>query len=240
MNQIIKRLVLYGPLMIAMGTGWAQDEPPYDGLKKCKSCHEAQYESWLETDHAQAMKSLEAGEEAEAKEKAGLDPDKDYTEDPDCVGCHVTGYEKDGGYEIGRSGRVNKYLRGVGCESCHGPGSEYKDVHRDAAEKFDESQETTPREELAEEGQVLVEEEFEERCNACHLNYEGSPWPHAKEPYTPFTPEVDPKYEFKFKEAVRNDEAMHKHYKLEGIFSGGPVASFHKEFQEHAAPPKKE
>jgi hypothetical protein len=234
----MKRLVFYGLFSIAMGTTWAQDELSYNGLKECKSCHDAQYESWLETGHGQAMKTLEAGEAAEAKEKAGLDPDEDYTEDPDCVGCHVTGYEKEGGYEIDGSERLNKFLRGVGCESCHGAGSEYEGIHRDAAKKFDNSQKSTPRKDLVEMGQVLTDEEFEERCNACHLNYEGSPWPHAKEPYTPFTPKVDPKYEFKFKEAVRNDGAMHEHYKLEGIFSGGPVASFHEEFQKHATPPE--
>ena len=239
MNQIIRYTFFYTLLAIAMGTVWAQGEPPYDGLKKCKSCHESQYDSWLETDHGQAMKSLEPGEEVEAKEKAGLDPDEDYTEDPDCVGCHVTGFRKDGGYEIDLSNRLKKYLQGVGCESCHGPGSRYKHNHKDAAKKFEESQETTSRQELAAIGQVFTDKEFEERCNACHLNYEGSPWPHAKEPYTPFTPEVDPKYEFNFEEAVHNDEAMHKHYKLEGVFSGDPVASFHEEFQKHAAPPQK-
>jgi hypothetical protein len=237
MSQIIVRLVFYGLLMVVMGAVEAQ-EATYDGLKKCKSCHKSQYDSWLETGHGQAMKSLEAGEKTEAKEKAGLDPDEDYTEDPDCVGCHVTGYEKEGGYDIDNPEQINKFLRGVGCESCHGPGSEYKKLHRTAGEKFDESKQTTPRKELAEAGQVLADEEFEERCNACHLNYEGSPWPHAEEPYTPFTPEVDPKYEFKFKEAVRDDSAMHKHYKLKDIFTGDPVISFREEFQKDAEPPE--
>lgn len=239
MNQTTRGVLFCGLLAIIMGTALAEDEQPYDGLKKCKSCHEPQYESWLETGHGQAMESLEPGERAEAKEKAGLDPDEDYTEDPDCVGCHVTGYEQEGGYEIDGSERLNKYLKGVGCESCHGPGSRYKHDHKEAADKFEETQETTPRQELAEVGQVFTDEGFEERCNACHLNYEGSPWPHAQEPYTPFTPEVDPKYEFKFKEAVHDDEAMHEHYKLEGVFSGEPVASFHEEFQKKATPPKK-
>jgi hypothetical protein len=237
MSQMITRLVFYGLLITVMGTVWAQ-EPRYDGLKKCKSCHKSQYDSWLETGHGQAMKSLEAGEKTEAKEKAGLDPDEDYTEDPDRVGCHVTGYEKEGGYSMDNPERLNKFLIGVGCESCHGPGSLYKKLHRTAGEKFDESQEATPRKELADLGQALADEEFEERCNACHLNYEGSPWPHAEEPYTPFTPEVDPKYEFKFKEAMRDDKAMHKHYKLEGVFSGSPVVSFREEFQKDAEPPE--
>ncbi len=238
MNQITQRLVFYGLPAVAMGTAWAGNKPPYDGLRRCKSCHDAQYESWLEPDHRQIMTVLEAGEKAQVKKKVGLDPAKDYTEDPDCIGCHVTGYGEEGGYEIDNPERLSQYLRGVGCESCHGPGSEYERGRRSAAERVDKLQEPTLREELAENGQVLSDKEFEERCNACHLNYGGSPWPYAKEPYTPFTPKVDPKYAFKFKEAVRNDEAMHKHFKLKGIFLGKLVASFHNEFQKHATPPK--
>ena len=30
--------------------------------------------------------------------KAKLDPKKDYTKDKDCVGCHVDGFGKEGGY----------------------------------------------------------------------------------------------------------------------------------------------
>jgi len=84
-------------------------------------------------------------------------------------------------------------------------------------------------------GQVLMDKGFEERCNVCQMSYQDSPWPHAKKP---FTPKVDSKYKFKFKEAVRNNGAIHKHYKLDAIFSGNPVASFHEEFQKQATPPK--
>ena len=61
----------------------------FEGRKKCSSCHKSQAKSWAETAHAKAMESLKPGERKEAKEKAGLDPDLDYTEDKDCVGCHV-------------------------------------------------------------------------------------------------------------------------------------------------------
>lgn len=223
MNQIAQRLVFYGLPTAAMGAAWAGDRLTCDSLRKCKSCHSAQHESWLKADHAQAMTALKASE----KKRAGLDPERDYTEDPGCIGCHATGYEQGGGYEVNNPERLNEYLRGVGYESCHGPGSEYKWIHRFAAKKFNKSRKFTLRKELAEHGQVLLGEEFEEHCHACHLNYEGPSWPHAEEPYTLFTPEIEPKYEFKFKEVVRNDEAVHKHYKLKGIFVGKPVASFH-------------
>lgn len=68
------------------------------------------------------------------------------------------------------------------------------------------------------------------------MNYEGSPWQGAKEPYTPFTPKVDEKYAFDFEKAVRDDKAMHSHFKLEGTFTGEPMPAFHKEFQAKAKP----
>lgn len=82
--------------------------------------------------------------------------------------------------------------------------------------------------------------QFIERCNACHMSYEGSPWPNSSKPYTPFTPEVDPKYTFDFDKAVRNHDAMHQHYKLVGVFTGPPLPPFHQEFQKAAQPASEE
>jgi hypothetical protein len=217
-------LILSSPNLAVAG------EIPYDGLKKCKGCHKSQYKSWRQTAHAKAFESLEAGAKEEAKAKAGLDPEQDYTEDKDCVACHVTGFGEEGGYEIDDP---SKYTVDVGCETCHGPGSEYRRLHRKAADKFEKSKETTPRQVLADAGE---EYEFIERCKSCHMNYEGSPWPGAAEPYTPFTPEVDPKYGFDFDKHVRDEKAMHEHFKLEGMFTGPPLPPFHQEFQDTAKP----
>ncbi len=217
-------------MVLALGMTCAGGEPPYDGRRKCVSCHKSQAESWEQTAHARAMESLAPGEKAEAKRQAGLDPDEDYTGDPDCVGCHTTGYGRDGGYEIDDP---DEHLADVGCEACHGPGSVYRRLHRKHGDRFERHGETFPRAELVEAGQDF---EFEERCNACHLNYAGSSWPGAREPYTPFTPEVDPKYRFEFERAVRDDEAMHAHFKLGGTYVGEPLPPFHEEFQRDAQP----
>lgn len=216
-------------LCIAMLFAWsAHAEPSYDGRKKCSSCHKSQYQSWRKTAHAKALESLKPDVKAEAKRKAKLDPKKDYSADKECVGCHVTGFGKDGGYDP-RDPSI--YLVGVGCESCHGPGGEYRLLHRKAALAFEKSKETMPRAALAEAGEDF---DFVERCNACHFNYEGSGWKGAAKPHTPFTPKVDPKYAFDFAKAVRDDKAMHEHYKLDGVFTGGPVPRFRAEFQSKA------
>ena len=51
-------------------------------------------------------------------------------------------------------------------------------------------------------------------------------WKGVKKPYTPFTPKVDKKYAFNFEKSVRNNKAMHEHFKLAGTFNGPPTRSF--------------
>jgi len=94
----------------------------YVGSKKCKMCHLKEWKSWAETKMARSFEVLKAGGRAEAKTRAGLDPARDYTADPACVPCHVTGHGKPGGFVDIAS---TPDLAGVGCEVCHGPGGTY-------------------------------------------------------------------------------------------------------------------
>jgi hypothetical protein len=94
----------------------------YVGNGKCKPCHSQQFKSWDTTRMAKAYQILKPGERAEAKKKAGLDPKKDYTTDAKCLPCHTTGYGEPGGFV---SFEKTPALVGVGCEMCHGAGSEY-------------------------------------------------------------------------------------------------------------------
>ena len=58
-------------------------------------------------------------------ERAETDPERygwPVTKYPDCVSCHVVGYGEQSGFvDIATS----KGLESVGCEQCHGPGSEH-------------------------------------------------------------------------------------------------------------------
>jgi len=54
--------------------------------------------------HATAWKTLE---------------DRGQQFDLDCIGCHVTGWDRPGGSNLAH----NDKLRDVQCETCHGPGS---------------------------------------------------------------------------------------------------------------------
>ena len=97
-------------------------EHAYVGNKKCKMCHMKEWKSWAETNMAKAYETLKPGVRAEKKKAAGLDPDKDYTTDANCVRCHTTGHGEAGGFVDMES---TPELAGVGCEMCHGAGGTY-------------------------------------------------------------------------------------------------------------------
>jgi hypothetical protein len=79
----------------------------YTGSKSCKDCHKYEYDKWSTKSHAHAYATLErAGSEF----------------DPECVVCHVVGLKYEGGFV---SEQETADLKDVGCEVCHGPGSEH-------------------------------------------------------------------------------------------------------------------
>lgn len=82
----------------------ADGAPGYIGAQSCKGCHEAAYDMWQDTPHADAYHTLQA---------------RDKAYDLDCIACHVTGYAQPGGSTLGHTDG----LEDVQCESCHGPGS---------------------------------------------------------------------------------------------------------------------
>lgn len=104
----------------------AEEKPNYIGAAKCgKMCHNsekkgAQYTKWQQGPHAKAFKTLETDKAKEVAKKAGIEGDPQKT--ASCVKCHVTAH----GVADERLESTFKKDKGVQCESCHGPGSEYK------------------------------------------------------------------------------------------------------------------
>jgi hypothetical protein len=82
----------------------ADGQASYMGIENCTSCHAEERAVWDKTLHAKAYETLQ---------KQAVEYNLD------CVGCHVTGYEKPGGSTVTF---VDK-LKAVQCEVCHGPGS---------------------------------------------------------------------------------------------------------------------
>jgi len=77
------------------------------GSESCRSCHQYEHQQWRTTAHAHAYATLE---------KVGSQFD------PECVICHVVGMEYESGFI---SQEQTADLKDVGCENCHGPGSEH-------------------------------------------------------------------------------------------------------------------
>jgi nitrate/TMAO reductase-like tetraheme cytochrome c subunit len=110
------------------GSGMAQEkkaEFKYVGAAACKACHTAPasgaaYKIWSESAHAKAFEALATPAALEiAKAKGIADPQKAA----ECVKCHVTA---PGAAAAKLETTFKPNVDGVGCESCHGPGSGYK------------------------------------------------------------------------------------------------------------------
>ncbi|MCK5194549.1 MAG: cytochrome c family protein, partial [Desulfobulbaceae bacterium] len=142
------------------------------GTKACKKCHIKQYKSWAKTNMSRAYDILKPNERTEAKKKVGLDPEKDYTKDSECLPCHTTGYGRPGGFI---NSEETPQLVGISCESCHGAGKEYtKKQYMHSKNK------EYKRVDIVKVG--LVSPVTSERCTAsCHN--EKSPFFNKDEPF---------------------------------------------------------
>ena len=71
----------------------------------CGACHQDRLASWAFDGHARAVESLAS---------------RQSTENPECVGCHTTGFGRPGGFSEVSVGASSAF-RDVQCEACHGP-----------------------------------------------------------------------------------------------------------------------
>ena len=85
--------------------GWGHS--PYISADACYNCHEIEYDEWVQTPHSTAFNSLVRRE-------------RHY--DPQCMKCHVTGFGESGGFIDAEN---SPHMKGVQCESCHGPGRDH-------------------------------------------------------------------------------------------------------------------
>jgi YVTN family beta-propeller protein len=98
--------------------------PSYIGVRPCATCHAGsmmgyQFSRWRLSAHARAYAVLATDEADRIAADRKLDGPPQRS--PACLRCHATGYlDPTGG--VGETWSVDE---GVGCESCHGAGSEY-------------------------------------------------------------------------------------------------------------------
>jgi len=79
----------------------------YVGNLTCGICHKLVYDHWSKTQHGVSYNTL---------------VNKGHQYDPECIRCHTTGYGFISGF---LNYENNQNLINVGCESCHGAGSEH-------------------------------------------------------------------------------------------------------------------
>lgn len=113
-------------LSFGSSRGFAEgaDASLYVGVKTCGMCHKKddtgnQFAKWQASPHAKAFALLGTPEAKAAGAKAGVDNPQASGK---CLKCHSTAYN------FGESAAVEKITpeEGVTCESCHGPGKNYK------------------------------------------------------------------------------------------------------------------
>lgn len=104
-------------------------EYEYVGSEVCGECHMAravgsQYVNWMQSGHARAYWELKTDW---AKFLASIRDEysdiKEPVEEWRCLKCHVTGAQD----IVSKTAEGFRPEEGVGCESCHGPGSKYID-----------------------------------------------------------------------------------------------------------------
>ena len=112
----------------------------YVGSDKCFQCHKSEHKIWQASSHAKAFATLVNADRPRLRQF-----------DPECVMCHTTGFKHHEGWnelprdqlkalannKAGAVGAIqdalkaqNAKLEGVGCESCHGPGSAHVHVQQ--------------------------------------------------------------------------------------------------------------
>ena len=136
-------------------------EGRYIGTLTCAACHKDpsmgyQFSKWRMSAHASAYAVLSSDRAYEIAEKQGL---KDAPQTSlECLKCHTTAYHQPA------KGVIESYslYEGVGCEACHGAGSDY----------YPEAIMRDPRAAKA----AGLEEVTRRTCLGCHENAHGKPF----------------------------------------------------------------
>jgi hypothetical protein len=122
-------MFVFSSLLMAQEKAAAPEKTPvkaehkYVGAAKCKMCHNSpakgeQFKKWTDSKHSKAFETLASPAALEVGKKLSIDKPQ---ESDKCLGCHVTGFSAPATVKAATFAQTE----GVGCEACHGPGSDY-------------------------------------------------------------------------------------------------------------------
>lgn len=119
MYRLISKLSLLLTLSLWLTAASAGPDPEkVVGVDECAECHDVETGIWEETHHALTYETMpDSDEGVEIGDKLGID---DVVEAELCQTCHLT-LQADGGDP--------EVISGVSCESCHGAGLDWYEVH---------------------------------------------------------------------------------------------------------------
>jgi len=137
----------------------------YVGHSKCKSCHKKeaignQYGKWQDMKHAKAFEALGTDDAKKVGKEHGVD---DPQTSEKCLKCHLTAYGVPAAQLDASFAATAK--DGVQCESCHGPGKDYK-----------KKKTMMDRDKAVAAGLIVPDEKT---CTTCH-NDKSPTWDKAK------------------------------------------------------------
>lgn len=109
------------------------DPAQVEGPGACGECHEDSVKAWRGSHHFGTFKAMPRSEKArEFADKLGI---KRVKSESECLSCHFTSAHEEG--------KVSA-IGGITCESCHGAGSEWIEVHSDFGGKDATAKTETP------------------------------------------------------------------------------------------------
>jgi len=143
-------------LLLVTGDNLSQSKYKYVGVNTCVgACHKTEEQGnqlavWENSGHSKSYLTLQTPAADSIAFASGYRTTA--AETPQCIKCHILGKEIDDGELAGSFDKV----QGVQCESCHGPGSEYRKLS------------VMKNKEKAMKKGLVIHTEKEKFCIQCH------------------------------------------------------------------------
>src|SRR5882724_868353 len=123
-------------LAIAFAGGGAAAVPYAEGYRKCEKCHEAEVEVWKGTEHSKSFQTVHRKPEAQ-KILDAAGGGASMRQNATCVLCHYTETQSS-------PSAKPQVASGPSCESCHGPSSDWRDIHNFYGDGIDDAAKEAP------------------------------------------------------------------------------------------------